>query len=119
MLRLLAFLFGFIFLALGGFAFNQQLYQKDLFLGLFHLNYEHNLVHIATGVIAVVCGFISKYASRLFFQIFGIIYIIIAGLGFYFGDASIFGTISNSFADSWLNTAIAVISLYLGFFYKD
>jgi hypothetical protein len=54
-------------------------------------------------------------ASRTFFRIFGIIYAIVAVLGFYNGDQPLLGLISNNTADTWLHVALAVIMLLLGF----
>lgn len=115
MLRTAAILFGIILIAVGALGFSEQFYKDGLFLGFFHFNFEHNIVHIVTGIVALLCGFASPKASRLFFQVFGVIYAIIAGIGFYNGNAPIFGMIANNLADAWLHTGIAAISLYLGF----
>lgn len=119
MLRALAILFGLVFLALGVLGFSPEFYQRNLFLGIFHLNFAHNVIHLATGVVALICGFYGRKASKLFFQIFGAIYAIIAGLGFYYGEQPILGIIANSMADNWLHSGIALISLFLGFRLKD
>jgi len=53
--------------------------------------------------------------SRTFFRIFGIVYALVAALGFYYGDQPILGIISNNTPDIWLHIVLAVVMLYLGF----
>ena len=54
-------------------------------------------------------------ASRTYFRSFGIVYALVAVLGFYYGDQPLLGLIANNSADTWLHVVIAVVSLYLGF----
>lgn len=117
MLRTCAVIFGLVMLGVGALGFVPEANPNGLLLGFFHVNFEHNLVHIATGIVSILCGLISGHASRLFFQIFGGIYLIVAILGFYYGERPIFGILANNLPDAFLHTAIAVISLYLGFAY--
>jgi hypothetical protein len=49
------------------------------------------------------------------FRIFGIVYAIVAILGFVKGDDINIWIISNNVADTWLHVVIAVVSLFLGF----
>jgi Domain of unknown function (DUF4383) len=84
-------------------------------LGYFEVNAAHNIVHIVTGVIALAVGFASEKAARLFFQVFGVIYALVAVLGFAMGNQPLLGIVSNNTADTWLHVLIAIVSLYLGF----
>ena len=68
-----------------------------------------------TGVAALLCGMAGNAAARLFFKIFGIVYGLVAVLGFVVGDGLLLGLISNNGADTWLHVAIAVVSLIIGF----
>jgi hypothetical protein len=54
-------------------------------------------------------------ASRTFFRIFGIVYALVALLGFYYGDQALLGLIANNTADTWLHVVLAVVMLFLGF----
>ncbi|MBA2368415.1 MAG: DUF4383 domain-containing protein [Candidatus Protochlamydia sp.] len=67
----------------------------------------------------MICGFSSERASRLFFQIFGIVYGLVALLGYYYLDRPIFGIIAHNLADAVLHIVISAASLYLGFLYHD
>ncbi len=117
MLKTCAIIFGIILLIIGILGFVPQANPNGLLFGLFHVNLEHNLIHLVTGVVAIICGLATEHASRLFFQIFGIIYAIIAILGFYYGDRPIFEIVANNLPDAILHVVIAVIALYLGFGY--
>ena len=57
----------------------------------------------------------SDMASKTFFQVFGVIYAVVAVLGFLMGNAPLLGIVSNNSADSVLHVVIAVVALYLGF----
>ena len=70
-------LFGLVLLLVGlvGFA------KADL-LGM-HLTTLHNIVHIATGLIALYLGFSGSYAAaRTFCLVFGVIYLLLGVVGF-------------------------------------
>jgi energy-coupling factor transporter transmembrane protein EcfT len=88
-------------------------------LGIFHVNSAHNAVHILTGLVALIAGGVSGYAAKMFFRVFGVIYGLVAILGFMNGNAPIFGLISNNSADTWLHAGIAVASLAIGFGLKE
>lgn len=119
MLKRIAIAFGVVFLLVGFLGFVPGITRDEHLLGIFHVNPAHNVVHLLTGVVAIACGLTSAYASQLFFRIFGVIYALVAILGFIMGDQPIFGVISNNMADAWLHTAIAAVSLFLGFAYHE
>jgi uncharacterized protein DUF4383 len=114
-LKRIAVIFGILFVAGGLLGFVPAVNPGGKLLGMFDVNGAHNLVHIATGVVALIVGFASDKASRIFFQVFGIVYAAVAALGFFYGDQPLLGMISNNVADTWLHVVVAAISLYLGF----
>lgn len=116
MLKFLAILMGLIFLISGVLGFFPTYAPTGKLFNLFLVNFPHNLIHTATGIIAILCGFSSSRASRSFFIILGLAYAGIAGLGFYTESDMLFKTIANNTADNWLHAGIAIISLYVGFF---
>lgn len=117
MLKTIAIIFGIIMVIVGALGFVPEANPNGRLLGVFHVNLEHNLIHIATGIVSIICGLVSEHASRLFFQIFGIIYGLVALLGLYYGDRPILGLVANNMADVVLHFIIAIFALYLGFFY--
>lgn len=119
MLKVLAILFGLVFVILGIVGFLPQYAPEGKLFNLFAINTPHNLIHLATGVIAVLCGFSSSRASKIFFIVFGLVYAGVAALGFYHGGNMLFDMIAINTADNWLHAGIAAISLYFGFFLQS
>jgi len=116
MIKTAAILFGIVFLLIGILGFVPAVTTSNgMLLGIFHVNTAHNLVHLASGVVFLLCGIAGASASRTFFRIFGIVYALVALLGFYYGDQPLLGLISNNTADTWLHVVLAVVMLFLGF----
>jgi len=115
MLRMAAKVFGVVFIAIGLLGFVPALAPDDNLLGLFHINAAHNWVHIASGVVALIAGFYNVAAAKIYFQVFGVVYGLVAVLGFAYGDQPILGFIASNFADTLLHIVIAAAALYFGF----
>ena len=115
MVKTAALLFGVVFLLVGILGFVPAVTSNEMLLGTFHVNFAHNLVHLASGVVFLLCGMAGAGASRTFFRIFGIVYALVAALGFYYGDQPILGLISNNTPDIWLHVVLAAVMLFLGF----
>lgn len=112
MLRMFAILLGigFIFAGVAG---NMPMFTQDgLLLGYFEVNSMHNMVHLITGVIAIMAA--TRYSlTKLFFKLLGLVYTIVGVYGFWTnGDLMIMHT---NFNDNVLHIVIGVMSLYLGF----
>ena len=117
-LKRVAMIFGIVAIAVGLLGFVPALSPGGKLLGLFDVNPAHNMVHFVTGIVALVVGFASEKASKTFFQVFGIIYAVVALLGFVYGDRPLLGVVSSNLADTWLHVVIALVALYLGFMMK-
>ncbi|HEY2119005.1 MAG TPA: hypothetical protein VGH37_07460 [Candidatus Acidoferrum sp.] len=68
-----AILFGVVFIAIGNFGFIKEIAW-----------YGQNLVNVASGLAALLCGMRGVGASRSFFRIYGTICALVALLGFYY-----------------------------------
>ena len=88
---------------------------NEMPLNIFHVNAAHSAVHLLTGIVALLAGMAGVGASKTFFKIFGVVYGLVAVLGFVVGDGMLLGLISNNTADTWLHVGIAVVSLIIGF----
>src|SRR5690349_17866564 len=111
-LKAIAFIFGIIFLVVGVLGFVPGITQDGMLLNLFMVNTAHNIVHILTGLAALLAASRQDY-SRLFFQVLGFLYGLVTILGFALnGDLFIMQV---NTADNILHLVIAVVSLYLGF----
>ena len=115
MLKTAALIFGGVFLLVGILGFVPAAAPDGMLLGIFHVNAAHNIVHLLSGAVALACGLAGVGAAQLYFRIFGIIYGLVAVLGFVQGDTLLLGLISNNRADVWLHVAISIVSLVLGF----
>jgi hypothetical protein len=115
MVKAAAILFGIVFLAVGILGFVPAVTNNEMLLGIFHVNTAHNFVHIASGIVFLLCGMVGAGPSRIFFRIFGLVYALVAVLGFRTGDGLLLGLISNNTADTWLHVVLAAAMLFLGF----
>lgn len=119
MVKSAALLFGIVFLVVGilGFvpAATHDVNGMPMLLGIFHVNFAHNLVHLASGAVFLLCGLAGAGPSRMFFRIFGLVYALVAVLGFMKGDGMLLGLISNNMATTWLHVVLAAAMLFLGF----
>src|SRR5256885_12191403 len=118
MVKSLAILFGIVFLVVGilGFvpAATKDINGMPMLLGIFHVNTAHNMIHLASGVVFLLCGLAGAGPSRTFFKIFGIVYALVAVLGFVKGNSMLMGMVANNMADVWLHVVLALAMLYLG-----
>lgn len=115
MLKTYAKVFGFVLLALGVLGFVPALTPNDHLLGIFHVDTLHNFIHFGSGAVALMAGYTSERASRTYFQVFGVVYALVAALGFVYMDREILGVLANNMADNLLHVVIAGTALYLGF----
>jgi hypothetical protein len=115
MIRQMAFIFGAVFLLIGALGFVPGATPDGMLLGLFHVNLAHNLVHLLSGAVALIAGFAGGNAPVWFFRVFGILYGLVALLGFFAGNDPVLGLIANNRADVMLHALLSLISLFLGF----
>lgn len=122
MLRKASMAFGIVFVAIGLLGFIPALTPNGNLLGIFHVDAVHNIIHLASGVAALLAASSVAY-SRLYFQIFGVIYALVAIAGFIPGlvteDMKLLGLFHINMADNWLHVVIAAAALYLGYFYRE
>lgn len=120
MLKRAAVIFGALFVVVGILGFIEALAPPSpdvpggLLFGLFAVNAFHNWVHILSGVVALVVGFRSEAASRMYFRVFGVIYALVAVLGIFVGEGYLLG-MAHNMPDVVLHALIAIAALYLGF----
>jgi hypothetical protein len=119
MLKTAAILFGIVFLLVGVLGFVPGITTGQMLLGIFHVNAVHNLVHLLSGAVALLTGLTSTAAARTYFRVFGIVYALVAVLGFIVGNGLLLGLIANNMADTWLHVVIALVALALGFMAQE
>jgi hypothetical protein len=82
--------------------------------GLFAVDTMHNLVHIVSGAL-ILAGAYSGIGAALTLKVFGVIYAVVAILGFLMGGDMLLGMIRVNMADHWLHVALAIVILWAGF----
>jgi len=113
MIRFIAILFGIAFIFAGVAGFMPAFTTNGALLGIFEVDSMHNMGYIVSGVIAIMAA-TSYRLTKLYFLIFGVIYTIVAILGFWRnGDLFIMHV---NMADNFLHLGIGIVSLLLGYY---
>jgi uncharacterized protein (UPF0333 family) len=119
--QLYALVFGVVLVAAGilGFFYEASFSsgddaERDAVLGVLDVNGWHNVVHIASGVVGLAVA--GSYANaRLYALGFGAIYIVVAILGFIYGNGDeIFDIIPVNTEDNVLHALIGVVGIGAG-----
>ncbi len=117
MTKTLATWFGVIFILIGVLGFIPGITNdENMLLGIFHVDMIHNIIHLLTGVLALWMGMAGEASAKGYFKIFGVVYALVAVLGFFQGDSDmLLGLFHNNMADTWLHVVVAVVFLWAGF----
>lgn len=123
MAKQVAVIFGVVMLVVGILGFVPALNTPGpsgtsytLLLGIFAINPLHNVIHLATGAVALAAGLYGGGAyARLYFVVFGIVYAVVTVVGvtglFFDGHGSLLGIVPINGADNLLHLAITLLSL--------
>jgi hypothetical protein len=88
-------------------------------LGIFGVNGLHNAIHLISGAIGIWAGVWGGIAaSRWYNRIFGIVYLLVAILG-WVASGAMANLLMIDAADNWLHLLIGVVSGGIGFWGKD
>jgi Domain of unknown function (DUF4383) len=68
MVKSASILFGIVFLAVGILGFVPGITNDEMLLGIFHVNLAHNIVHVASGVVFLLCGMAGAGPSSAFLR---------------------------------------------------
>ena len=115
-----ALLFGIVFIAVGvlglltdgGMAMNADMETAPKLLGLFPVNLLHNVVHLLFGGWGLAASR-SWGGAKSYAQIGGVIYLVLAVLGFVAPDT--FGLIPIGGNDIWLHAVLGLALAAVGF----
>lgn len=106
-------IFGVVFLIIGiaGFFFSVTM-EEAMLLGMFPVNVAHNVVHLLFGIWGLAAAR-SFAGARSYAQIAGVIYLVLAVLGFVAPTG--FGIVPIGGNDIWLHAVIGIVLAYFGF----
>jgi hypothetical protein len=86
--------------------------------GLFQVNTAHNLVHLISGAV-LLAGAYTEIGASLTLKIVGVVYALVAVLGFVMGGPMLLGLVAVNHADHFLHVLLAVVILAAGFMLPD
>lgn len=118
--RIVALIIGIVFTLAGiaGFFVSSSMTPGSL-LGL-DVDIVHNIVHLATGIIALIAVFTNR--SRLFNQIFGIVYLLIGLAGLIpalYINGMFLGMMHLNAADHVFHLVVGAVAAATGFLARD
>lgn len=115
MAKTLALVFGIVFILVGilGFVPNPLVGMG----AIFDTNMAHDIVHLLFGIILVGCALRMPSQSALWLKILGVVYLLIAVLGFMMvpNGGSLLGIVETNMADHLLHVVLGVVLLIAGF----
>ena len=114
----LAWIFGIIMLVVGVLGFVPSLTTGGMLLGIFEVDTLHNVIHLLTGLLAVGAAWGAAQYVRTYFQVFGVVYALVAVVGFVQGT-TVLGIIGVNMADNVLHLVLALVFLWAGFMLKE
>jgi len=110
--RILAVLIGIVLIFIGVAGFVPTFTPDGKLFNYFTPSALHNIIHIITGVIAIMAA-TKESTARLYFQVVGIIYIAAAVWGFWKGGDLYIMQVT--LADNIFHVVFGVIALLIGF----
>jgi hypothetical protein len=115
---LVAKIFGIVLLLVGLLGFYLTGTGSGALLGIFGVNLLHNSVHVITGIVLVLVGFMwmGQYA-RITNQVLGIVYVLVALFGFAMPSSTLIASNVDApmYADAVLHIVIGIVLAGVGF----
>lgn len=113
--KMAAIVLGIVFVVVGLLGF-----VNNPVLGIFQVNLAHNIIHLVSGLI-LLAGAYSSLGSGMALKIIGVVYALVAILGFFLvsADGMLLGFIAMNEADKWLHVVLAIVILAAGFGLPD
>jgi hypothetical protein len=118
--RTVALVVGIVFVLVGILGFIPSLVSGGDLLGIFAVNTLHSIVHLLFGILGIVAAYSGW--PRTYNRVFGVIYLLLAVLGFIPGlssNGSLLGIVAINTADNFLHLVIGLVLAIVGFFVAD
>jgi uncharacterized protein DUF4383 len=113
-MRRTALLFGAFLVLVGVAGLVPALSPHGALFGVFPVNDAHDMIHIASGLLAFPMA-ITVALARRYFRIAGAVYALATAAGFLAGHDGVLLGVSMNLADNALHLALAVVALVLGY----
>jgi hypothetical protein len=88
-------------------------FVNDPVLGIFEVDVLHNLVHLASGILALVFAGMGESQAKTYAVVLGVVYALVTILGFLSGT-TVLGLMDVNGADNVLHLILAVVFLIIG-----
>ena len=82
--------------------------------GFFVTNGAHDWVHLVTGILFLIVGFAAAQSAGMTMKIFGIVYLLVAVLGFVM-ETPLLGFLAYNMNDNILHLVLGVVITWAGF----
>jgi hypothetical protein len=106
---------GYGFLVAGILGFVPGITMNGYLLGIFHVNWLHNLIHLFTGGLLVWTAYKNECTAMKGFQFVTVAYGLVTLLGLIYYDRLMLGPLAMNAADTLLHLATVGIAVYYGF----
>jgi hypothetical protein len=114
MAKKFAMIFGWIFVVLGVLGFFGNPIVGEGPGAIFMADTAHNIVHLVSGIIFLWVAYGAAEKSVTVLKVFGVIYLLVAIIGFFSSTGSILGLIMSNGADNWLHLVLGVLFFWGG-----
>ena len=118
--RTVAMLVGIVFVLVGVLGFIPALVPGGALLGIFSVNALHSIVHVLFGLLGIGAAFTGM--SRMYNRVIGIVYLLLAVLGFIpalVSNGALLGLVSINLSDNILHLVVGAVLVIVGFFVAD
>lgn len=112
MAKKFAMIFGWIFIVLGVLGFFANPVVGTAAGAWFMADTAHNLVHLISGIIFLWVAYGAADKAGTVLKVFGVIYLLVALLGFFSSTGSVLGLVMVNGADNWLHLIFGILFLW-------
>jgi len=114
-MKRLALAFGVVFVLLGAAGFVPALCPEGRLFGLLATNGAHNVFYLASGALGMLMSLGTRSFARKYFRVIGVVYGIVAVMGFLEGGSGMLLGMAMNWPDNLLDLAVAIVAGLLGF----
>ena len=112
MAKKFAMIFGWIFIVLGLLGFFSNPLVGSSSGALFMADTAHNLVHLISGIVLLWVAYGASHKAGSILKILGVIYVLLALIGFFSSTGSVLGLVMVNAADNWLHLIFGLLFIW-------
>jgi hypothetical protein len=93
-------------------------FVNDPVMGIFEVDSIHNIVHLASGILAIFLAMKGEDGAETFAKAFAVVYGLVTVLGFMMPEGRLLGLMEINMADNFLHLFLTAVFGYVGFVMK-